>query len=150
MNKKNAQKHRLRFNLWQNQSGKCVYCGRQTWILGRHKAGSKDLQATLEHVIPACDGGTNQPNNLVCSCTQCNKHRGHMPHDVFKKVRACDDWELRVRAWGKENIRPPRAPGFFTITSPKLRHSRRVKSASYIFNREMCIYIRPYRTFVYL
>ncbi len=44
------------------QSGRCFYCGRQV----RRK------DATVEHIIPRCAGGTNNRLNLAMACKQCN------------------------------------------------------------------------------
>lgn len=53
----------------------CRYCGQpQTEIV-------------LDHVIPKAQGGTNQPNNLVVSCSACNTRKGNrMPHEAGMRL----------------------------------------------------------------
>jgi 5-methylcytosine-specific restriction endonuclease McrA len=50
---------------YRTQNGKCWHCG-------------KELNGTYEidHLIPLSKGGTNWPNNLVCSCRKCNRSKG--------------------------------------------------------------------------
>ncbi len=53
---------RIRRLLWNQQRQRCFYGGRQTlWN-----------DATLEHVIPRCRGGTDHINNLAMACIRCN------------------------------------------------------------------------------
>lgn len=35
--------------------------------------------ASVEHVVPRCDGGTDEPGNLVVSCRCCNEFRSNHP-----------------------------------------------------------------------
>ena len=44
----------------------CFYCG----------ARLSKSNATLEHIIPLCRGGTNHPDNLEIACYPCNDQRG--------------------------------------------------------------------------
>ena len=44
----------------------CAYCGKK---LTRHNA-------TFDHVIPLCRGGTNDKENLVWCCRECNHRKG--------------------------------------------------------------------------
>lgn len=39
--------------------------------------GSKHKKLSLDHVIPRCRGGSNDPSNLVTLCVGCNTWRGH-------------------------------------------------------------------------
>lgn len=38
--------------------------------------------ATVEHVVPRCDGGTDKAGNLVASCRCCNEYRSNQPVHV--------------------------------------------------------------------
>lgn len=42
----------------------CAYCGRRTALM------------TIDHVVPICQGGTNDPDNLVPACMACNARKG--------------------------------------------------------------------------
>lgn len=43
---------------------KCAYCGSQE-------------ELTLDHIIPACKGGSNHTHNILCACRKCNASKGH-------------------------------------------------------------------------
>jgi hypothetical protein len=45
----------------------CVYCG---------SSMEEGTLLTLDHIIPHCNGGTNQSDNLITSCLKCNSSRG--------------------------------------------------------------------------
>lgn len=47
----------------------CVYCGTDL-----HNA--RPANVTLDHLLPRCDGGTNEAGNLVTACRRCNCSRG--------------------------------------------------------------------------
>ncbi|WP_367276275.1 HNH endonuclease [uncultured Erythrobacter sp.] len=52
------------------QKHRCCYCGR---VFG--PKGSL-LEATIEHLKPLADGGSNRQENLAAACRHCNQHRG--------------------------------------------------------------------------
>jgi 5-methylcytosine-specific restriction endonuclease McrA len=39
--------------------------------------------AEVEHVTPRCVGGTNDPSNLVLSCSTCNSKKGKKSYEAF-------------------------------------------------------------------
>lgn len=53
----------------------CRYCGE---IITR-------ATHTIDHIIPASEGGTENPKNLVMCCETCNKHAKNL---VFKSFEA--------------------------------------------------------------
>ena len=55
-----------RKNIFARDKNKCQYCGK--------KFPTSEL--SLDHVIPRTQGGTSNWNNIVCACTNCNKHKG--------------------------------------------------------------------------
>jgi hypothetical protein len=57
--------------LWLKEGKKCHWCGRPTRLV----AGDAPDQATTEHIIPRYKGGTNDDENLVSACRQCNGRR---------------------------------------------------------------------------
>lgn len=52
----------LRFSVFSRDRFSCRYCG----------ASSDTVQLVVDHVTPVCQGGTNDPENLVTSCVACN------------------------------------------------------------------------------
>ncbi len=55
-----------RKNIFARDKNKCQYCGK--------KFPTSEL--SLDHVIPRTQGGTSNWKNIVCACTNCNKHKG--------------------------------------------------------------------------
>jgi 5-methylcytosine-specific restriction endonuclease McrA len=55
-----------RKNIFARDNNKCQYCGK--------KVPTSEL--SLDHVIPRTQGGTSNWKNIVCACTNCNKHKG--------------------------------------------------------------------------
>lgn len=51
----------------------------------KHK---KMRRATLDHIVPRCDGGTLANDNIVVACKLCNNYRGNQPADVaFSRIQ---------------------------------------------------------------
>jgi len=59
-----VSKRRLKF--WAEAAGLCAYCGKPTDL--------KD--AEVDHVLPKCQGGTDDATNLVMACRACNNRKG--------------------------------------------------------------------------
>ena len=53
---------RLRFQIFDRDKFTCRYCGRQSDTCVLH----------VDHLIPVSKGGTNDPENLITSCEDCN------------------------------------------------------------------------------
>lgn len=89
------------------QDGLCFYCEQEAWLT--EKRLNKDLmsegnpgadhhmnrrrkktQATREHLIRRCDGGTDADSNIVMACAGCNHERQDTPVEVWK-------WHVRAR-----------------------------------------------------
>jgi hypothetical protein len=62
----------LRLAVYLRDSFRCVYCCEDL-----HGAHPTDI--TLDHVVPAADGGANTPDNLVTACRGCNCARQDKP-----------------------------------------------------------------------
>lgn len=58
---------KVRFAVLKRDEFKCVYCG-------ANKDGGAELE--IDHKISIRDGGTNDPSNLVTSCSTCNIGKG--------------------------------------------------------------------------
>lgn len=68
-----------------NQRGKCVFCKEMMFASSTIAPTSSKL-ATIEHVMPKCQGGANDKSNLVASCRRCNNARADMDFDAFLYV----------------------------------------------------------------
>lgn len=63
----------------------CAYCG---------ETGKR---LSLDHIVPACNGGTNHETNLTTACETCNKSRQATPFEMHMKRVAGRDAIRRVR-----------------------------------------------------
>ena len=81
----------MRRRLAGEQNWRCCYCGCRTEIdtLGPRAA-------TIEHLTPKIDGGSDDYENLVSACSRCNNDRGHAP---------LDEWLAIVTAWKRADAR---------------------------------------------
>lgn len=68
--------HQIRL-IYESQAGLCYYC-------------SAPLLETyqIDHMVPVSQGGTNWPNNLCCSCGDCNQAKRTMTAEEFLVARA--------------------------------------------------------------
>lgn len=58
----------IRFSVLKRDGFKCIYCGRSPL--------HDNAVLEIEHVIPRSKGGTNEMNNLVAACRECNIGKG--------------------------------------------------------------------------
>ena len=66
-----------RLNIYLRDKGTCQYCGK--------KFSKTDL--SLDHVIPRAYGGKSTWENIVCSCTTCNRVKGgRTPNEARMKL----------------------------------------------------------------
>ena len=96
----------LRNRAYQNQHGRCHYCGCAMWqsdpqLFARHHGLSlrqaAEFQATAEHLVARCDGGKDIAANIVAACRCCN-HRRHGRKTVLSPERYCSLVRQRVAA----------------------------------------------------
>ena len=57
-----AVSKRTRFEVLRRDNHACRYCGRT----------APEVKLTLDHVVPVSLGGTDDPDNLVAACHDCN------------------------------------------------------------------------------
>jgi hypothetical protein len=55
--------YRLRFQILKRDNFTCRYCGQY----------APNVILEVDHVIPVCEGGTDDPDNLVTACMACNQ-----------------------------------------------------------------------------
>lgn len=76
---------------WTEQEGRCFYCERVTWLWEAEFPHAKYLdvrtQATREHLVRRVDGGTNEDENIVMACQECNSHRGSATADEWLEAK---------------------------------------------------------------
>lgn len=63
--------------IYERDGGTCSYCGKP---VPYHTA-------TVDHVVPLCQGGGSTWDNLVCCCTSCNQRKGsRTPEQAHMKL----------------------------------------------------------------
>ncbi len=62
---------RTRFEVFKRDEFRCRYCGRQ----------SPEVVLEVDHIVPSCDGGSDDPINLTTSCWDCNHGKAGVPLD---------------------------------------------------------------------
>lgn len=72
-----------RTRLAEAQNWKCCWCGKAC-TPQRYKSNS----ATIEHVQPQSEGGSNDWNNLAMACYSCNNNRGTLAWGEFDPKNA--------------------------------------------------------------
>lgn len=74
--------------LWIAQGGKCAHCQKMTVLSEDVGLGKTPRNlATLDHIIPQVEGGTDSMRNLLMACRDCNSSRGCLPVGQFRKTR---------------------------------------------------------------
>lgn len=62
----------LRYQVLRRDNHTCRYCG----------ANAPDVTLRIDHVIPTALGGSDQPDNLVTACHDCNAGKSATPADA--------------------------------------------------------------------
>ena len=72
--------------LWHQQGNCCYYCGVKTRFVKFQKGHRPEFDfATLEHLVPQCQGGTDDITNVVMSCFHCNMLRSALNVGEFQE-----------------------------------------------------------------
>ena len=82
--------------------GKCIHCNSKLVVDDNGRAMG---EATLEHVWPETQGGTNEVANLAVACARCNREKGSR-HD-HKGGQRLEDVVAVLRARRLERWRKP-------------------------------------------
>jgi len=68
------------FYIFQRDNFTCVYCGRNVF--------EDKIKLQVDHLIPRAKGGTDEKNNLVTSCSDCNLSKGNklLSKEIIEKI----------------------------------------------------------------
>jgi 5-methylcytosine-specific restriction endonuclease McrA len=93
--------------------GKCIHCNSKLVLADD---GRSLGEATLEHIFPEAQGGTNDVKNLAVACARCNRQKGAR-HD-HKKGEGLDRLVATLRAKREERWRDPDTVGMAARLAP--------------------------------
>lgn len=89
--------------------GKCLHCNTRLVVGDDGRARG---EATLEHVWPQTQGGTDAVDNIAVACGRCNREKGKR-HD-HKRGERLEEVVETLRARRKERWRDPEDVGMAT------------------------------------
>ena len=69
MAKRKAISKKVRFEIFKRDGFECQYCG----------ATPPKAIMHVDHIVPVAEGGTNDEDNLITSCSDCNLGKGATP-----------------------------------------------------------------------
>lgn len=72
-----------RLRIYDRDRWCCVWCGQKVATGPGIRDGQPGRLATLDHLVPRSEGGSNRPANLVTACLECNSERAG---------KELDDW----------------------------------------------------------
>lgn len=114
-------KHARRHQIAERDGWRCNFCRRWTHCPTCKPHGSKALRASLDHIIPKSQGGTESLANLAIACQPCNEAKGDgiWPDERQRVLRGGIPAERTER----ETQRAPRGSG-------SNRYTRKFKQAT--------------------
>ena len=77
----------LRFDVFQRDNHTCQYCG--------HK--SPDVELEIDHLVPVAEGGTDDFENLVISCRDCNSGKSDKLIEFLTEGYSREEWREELR-----------------------------------------------------
>ncbi len=86
---------KVRFEVFKRDGFNCVYCGAHP---------SETVLLEVDHVHPVAEGGTNDMDNLVTACCDCNRGKGaelltSVPQSIEEKAAEVQEREAQIRAF---------------------------------------------------
>lgn len=86
---------KLRFDVFKRDRFQCAYCGAHP---------SETVLLEIDHIRPVADGGTDEMDNLVTACFNCNRGKGaepltSVPQSLEEKADEVAEHEAQLRAF---------------------------------------------------
>lgn len=107
---------RTRFEVFKRDRFRCVYCGR---------SAADDTELHVDHVHPTSRGGTDEIDNLVTACAECNLGKSDIPIGEqaapvisLAGIHTCQEWfadAAEARRYGRPRGGECGAPATFAI-----------------------------------
>lgn len=81
----------IKRQIWERQNEKCAYCGQRKQL----------KRMTVDHIIPLSKGGTDDIENLQCTCKKCNRLKDDMlPHEFTEFIRGMLENSIKIEKGG--------------------------------------------------
>lgn len=95
MTKRTAISKKTRFDVFKRDGFQCVYCGAHP---------SETVLLEVDHIHPVAEGGSNDIDNLVTACSDCNRGKGasllsSVPQSLEQKALDTQEREAQIRAY---------------------------------------------------
>lgn len=86
---------KVRFDVFKRDGFRCTYCG---------ATPSDSVLLEVDHIHPVAEGGTNESDNLVTACFECNRGKGAellsvIPQSLEDKAAETAEREAQIRAY---------------------------------------------------
>lgn len=86
---------KTRFDVFKRDQFQCAYCGAHP---------SETVLLEVDHIHPVAEGGTNDIDNLVTACSDCNRGKGagllsSVPQSLEDKAIQVAEREAQIRAY---------------------------------------------------
>jgi hypothetical protein len=86
---------KTRFDVFKRDGFQCAYCGTHP---------SETVLLEVDHIHPVAEGGTNDIDNLVTACWDCNRGKGagllsSVPQSLEEKAALVAERESQIRAY---------------------------------------------------
>ena len=82
----------VRFRIFARDNFTCRYCGRQSDV----------VVLNVDHVTPVCQGGSNEPENLMTACEDCNAGKSGK---TISQVMPTEEDRLRLSQERNEQVK---------------------------------------------
>lgn len=74
----------LRFQVFERDGFRCQYCGKK----------APEVNLVADHVVPVSAGGTDDPENLISACADCNNGKGAR---ILREPTSNEDIKKRLK-----------------------------------------------------
>jgi HNH endonuclease len=84
----------MRFDVFKRDGFACKYCG----------AAPPNVLLEIDHIIPVCEGGTNDETNLITACFDCNRGKSKnalsvIPKSLTERATEIQEREQQIAAY---------------------------------------------------
>lgn len=77
----------LRFDIFQRDHHTCQYCGRKP----------TEVTLVVDHLVPVAKGGTDDIDNLITSCEDCNQGKSAKLIEEYTRGYTQEEWREKLR-----------------------------------------------------